>query len=198
MSRIRPVEGAEITDEIAALLDHARREGAPDARVVSIYAHSPVGVAFFQFWNKVMGPSSLPIRIKELVRIYNSAGAECAYCTIVRSESAKAEGVTEDLLAEMMDYRFSDAFDERERAALDFAETYRTAPEDLKQDALWARLRERFSDAEIIELAILCMLTTGGGAFVKALDLASWTEVCELSPKIAEVAARKRAREQAE
>ena len=45
-------------------------------------------------------------------------------------------------------------------------------------------LAKHFSDEEIIELGLFRAEVDGVGKLVKSLDVMSWEEACELSPKL--------------
>ncbi|MGE0255054.1 MAG: carboxymuconolactone decarboxylase family protein [Alphaproteobacteria bacterium] len=98
-------------------------------------------------------------RLKELVVIKTSHINECEYCFAHNTALGEAAGITHDQVIALSsdDYRTSDLFDARERMALEWAEhmTRRTAGRD---EALYARLRALFSDAEIVELTLICGL----------------------------------------
>ncbi len=195
MSRIQPIEDHEQTDETRNLIAYAQRNGAPDPRIVAIYTRSEAGRAFFEFWNKLMASKALPLRLKELVRLRASVSHECGYCTTVRSAAARDEGVTEDLIAEMFDYEYSDRFTHQERAAMQFIDSYKKDLNFIDDDAVWTELRRHFTDPQIIELNILAQLLSSGSGFVKALQLVSWDEACSLTPEIQAVIRRRKQRE---
>ncbi len=197
MTRILAVDESKLTPTGRDLLEYAKQNGAPDHRIVGIYAHGIVGEAFFEFWNKLMGPTDLPLRLKELMRLQTSISHECGYCTSVRSKAAAAEGVDEDLIAEMLDFEFSDAFSEQEKAALRFSKTYKQGPGRLKQDAVWDDLNAHFNAAQIVELGVFCGIMNGGSPFAAALNIVSWDEVCAINPKMQSVLKRMRDREPA-
>jgi len=72
-------------------------------------------------------------------------------------------GVPAEKLADVLTYRESPRFSERERAALEFCE--RITRDDLEvSDECFARLRERFTEAEIYQ--------TFASKFAKAFRLA--------------------------
>jgi alkylhydroperoxidase family enzyme len=63
-------------------------------------------------------------------------------------------GVSAEKLTDVLTYRESPHFNERERAALEFCE--RTIRDDLDvSDECLVRLREHFSQAEIVELTFI-------------------------------------------
>jgi alkylhydroperoxidase family enzyme len=80
-------------------------------------------------------------------------------------------GVPEGKLADIVSYRESAWFDERERAALEFGE--QVTRDDLEvSEACLARLREHFSDPEIVELTFIVGYQTFASKFAKAFRLA--------------------------
>lgn len=61
-------------------------------------------------------------------------------------------GVTEQQLLHLSRYQTSDAFDARERAALDLAVAMAKTPAEIPAE-LTGRLREHFDEAQLVELA---------------------------------------------
>jgi hypothetical protein len=79
-------------------------------------------------------------------------------------------GVPADKLADILTYRESPCFSERERVALEFCE--RITRDDLEvSDACFARLREHFTEAEIVELTFIIGYQTFASKFAKAFRL---------------------------
>ena len=80
-------------------------------------------------------------------------------------------GVSAEKLGDVLTYRASPRFSERERAALEFCE--RTIRDDLEMsDRCLARLREHFAQAEIVELTFIIGYQTFASKFAKAFRLA--------------------------
>jgi alkylhydroperoxidase family enzyme len=89
---------------------------------------------------------------------------------IRRAVGVKA-GVSAKKLTDVLTYRESTHFDERERAALEFCE--RTIRDDLEMsEECLVRLREHFSQAEIVELTFIIGYQTFASKFAKAFRLA--------------------------
>ena len=71
---------------------------------------------------------------------------------------------------EVMSFEDSDRFDRRERAAL--AWTHAVAwDSDAADDALWARLRESFSEPELVELGYFIAFTLGQAHWLRSLGV---------------------------
>ncbi len=187
MPRLRYIEDSEKTPQARAMIESAKRTGAPDPRVVSIMTRSAVGTAWVECWNKVLYDGVLPHRLKEMCRIKISVAHQCGYCSTVRSNVAKAEGLSEDVIEDLLnDYQASGRLTAREKAALHYAELFKQGEHAIDKDEVYRDLQKHFSDEEIIELGMLCAQTDGVGKFVKSLNVVSWEEACELDPKLAQ------------
>jgi alkylhydroperoxidase family enzyme len=80
-------------------------------------------------------------------------------------------GIPEATLAALDEYRTSPCFTERERAALEFCE--QVTRDDLAvSDACVVRLREHFSEAEVLEVVSVVGYQIFASKFAKAFALA--------------------------
>jgi AhpD family alkylhydroperoxidase len=184
MPRLRYIEDSEKTAHVRELVESAERTGAPDPRVVSVMTRSPLGIAWVEYWNKLLYQGVLPHKLKEMCRIKISIAHQCGYCSTVRSNVAKAEGLTEAMIGDLFDYAGSKQFSARETAALRYAELFKQGEHTIDRDEVYADLAKHFSDEEIIELGLFCAEVDGVGKFVKSLNVLSWEEACELNPKL--------------
>ena len=98
MPRLRYIEESEKTPLTSALIESAKRTGAPDPRVVSLMTRSKLGIAWVEYWNKLLYQGTLPHKLKEMCRIKISVAHQCGYCSTVRSNVAKQEGLTEHMI----------------------------------------------------------------------------------------------------
>jgi AhpD family alkylhydroperoxidase len=187
MPRIRYIDESEKTAQASAMIESAKRTGAPDPRVVSIMTRSKVGTAWVELWNKVLYEGVLPHKLKEMCRIQISVAHQCGYCSTVRSNVAKAEGLTEAMIEDLFSYENSPHFTPREKAALRYANLFKQGEHAIDKDEVYRDLGKHFSDEEIIELGLLCAQTDGVGKFVKSLNVISWEQACEINPKLSGV-----------
>jgi alkylhydroperoxidase family enzyme len=108
---------------------------------------------------------------------------------IRRAVGAKA-GIPSEKLDDLLRYRESDRFTARERAALEYAE--RITRDDLDvTDACTARLREHFTEAEVVELTFIVGFQTFASKFAKAF-LPKWTPESEAAAETRRAEARRR------
>jgi len=184
MPRLDFVEERDIDPEARALIASAERTGAPDPRVVRIMVRSSAGRAWVKCWNSVLYEGRLPHKLKEMCRIRISVGHRCGYCSTVRSNIARAEGLTEDLVEDLL--HEGARLSPREKAALEYADLFKSGDDAIDSDEVFARLRRHFSEEEIVELGMLCAQTVGVGRLVRSLAIVSWDEACELHPGLFE------------
>jgi len=182
MPRLDFVEERDIDPEARALIASAERTGAPDPRVVRIMVRSSAGRAWVKCWNSVLYEGSLPHKLKEMCRIRISVAHQCGYCSTVRSSVAKAQGLTEERVHDLLHEGI--LLSPREKAALEYADLFKSGDEAIDSDAVYARLRAHFGEEEIIELGMLCAQTVGVGRLVRSLNILSWQEACELNPSL--------------
>jgi alkylhydroperoxidase family enzyme len=83
-----------------------------------------------------------------MCRIKISVAHHCGYCSTVRSNVAKAEGLTEDMINDLFDYSGSTRFSAREKAALHYADLLKQGEHAIDKDKVYADLARHFSDEE--------------------------------------------------
>ena len=107
--------------------------------------------------------------LKELCRVYVSRSLHCEYCGNQRSPVAQRAGLDEATLDDVVNFESSDRYDERQKAALAYAEaiTWRLSPDD----AFWQRLNGQFSPEEMVELACFVALTMGQQSWIRLLNI---------------------------
>ena len=186
MPRFRFVEDRELDAEKRALIASAERTGAPDPRVVRIMVRSSAGMAWVKCWNSVLYEGKLPHKLKEMCRIRISVAHKCGYCSTVRSNVAKAEGLSEELVNDLLNEGAK--LSAREKAALEYADLFKSGDDAIDSDAVYQELRKHFSEEEIIELGMLCAQTVGVGRLVRSLSIVSWEEARALNPALLEKA----------
>jgi AhpD family alkylhydroperoxidase len=172
MARISYVDPDSLDDpQDREILEHARLHGTPRPESQAIRAHVPeILRTFSAYWNATFDDGLVDNRLKELCRLYVSKTVACNYCGDQRSEAARAQGLSEGLVDEILLFESSGSFDEREKTALAYTRAIAWDP-DLADDALWKRLHVHFTDAQIVELGSFVSLTAGAQRFVKTLDL---------------------------
>ena len=172
MPHISYVDPHTVDDpELIAIMERARTQGTPRPESQSIRLHHPeVMKAFNHAWEVFFRQGVTDHAIKELCRLYISKSVDCEYCGGQRSMLAREQGTTEAQVDELLDFEHSTRFDDRERAALEWAMAITWDPH-LADDDLWARLRRHFNEPQLVELGHFIALTLGQQRFLKTLGI---------------------------
>jgi len=88
----------------------------------------------------------------------------------IRHAVGVRKGVSAERLADIATYRESPRYSERERVALEFCERIIRDDLDVSDECL-ARLREHFTEAEVVELTFIIGYQTFASKFAKAMRL---------------------------
>lgn len=96
--------------------------------------------------------SGLESPLLELIKMRASQINGCAYCIDMHSKDARAAGETEQRLYALNAWRETPFFSQRERAALEWTEAITRITGGHAPDDVYARVRESFSEEEVIGL----------------------------------------------
>ncbi len=100
-------------------------------------------------------------RLVELMKMRASQINGCAYCLDMHSKDARAAGETEQRLYALNAWRETPFFSERERAALEWTEALTLVAESHVPDEVYERVREQFSEAEMVNLSMAVVAING-------------------------------------
>jgi alkylhydroperoxidase family enzyme len=117
--------------------------------------------------------SILPVRVREAARMRIAQLNDCIVCRSFRAESVLRQGVTEDFYSHIAEHP-ADVYSEQERLAIEYAERFATDHLGI-DDGFFARLRNAFTDAEILDLTICIAHFLGLGRLLRVLGI---TETC--------------------
>ena len=85
----------------------------------------------------------------------------CAYCLDMHSKDLRAAGETEQRLYLLDAWRESPLYNERERAALAWAEAVTLVANDHVPDEVYEQARNQFTDEELVNLTLAVVATNG-------------------------------------
>jgi len=112
--------------------------------------------------------SPLDPALRSLVTVRVSQINHCSFCVDLNSATLMKRGTSIEKVDALQDWRESTLFDKRERVALEYAEAVTWSDREVDDD-LFARLRERFDDDEIVELTGLVAFQNMSSKFNSAL-----------------------------
>ena len=169
--RISYVQPEQIKDK--AMLDELERcrvEGTPRPESQAVRAHVPaVFWSFANSWRDVFHHGVADHAVKELCRIYVSHSVRCEFCGNQRSIKARTKGVVEDDYKDLLNFEKSTRYDDRQKAALAYAEAITWDLET--DDAFWARLHKHFSEPELVEIGYFVAITMGQQRWLRTLNI---------------------------
>jgi AhpD family alkylhydroperoxidase len=94
-------------------------------------------------------------RLRALVELRSSQINGCAFCVDLHSREARKAGETQQRLDCLPVWRETTFFDERERAALAWAETVTLVSQTSVPDAVYEEARRHFSEKELVDLTLI-------------------------------------------
>lgn len=168
--RISYVPLDRMDERMRAEMERCARDGTPRPESSAVRAHVPAAFwAFADSWQALFRDGVCDHAIKELCRVYVSRTVKCEYCGNQRSVQGARAGLVEGQYDELLNFERSDRFDERQKAALAYAEAITWHLET--DDPFWDRLHAHFSEAELVELGCCIALTMGQQSWLRLLDI---------------------------
>ena len=112
-----------------------------------------------------LAKSTLEPALRELVKTRASQINGCAYCIDMHTKDARAQGETEQRLYALNAWRETPFYTDRERAALEWTEQLTLIAGKDVPDDLYERVREQFSDKELVLLTLAIVQINGYNRF---------------------------------
>ena len=100
-------------------------------------------------------------KLLDLVRMRASQINGCAYCLDMHSKDARANGESEQRLFGLEAWRETPYYSARERAALEWTEALTLVSETHASDDVYERVREQFSENELVHLTLAIVAING-------------------------------------
>ena len=125
---------------------------------IEIWAHQPkMMTGMGRFNQAVRKGKSVDERTKNLVELKGAQLIGCEYCVDLGSQICRNSGFSDEELLALPRYRQSELFTEPEKTALDYAVAVMRTPVEVTDD-LFARMKEHFSDEQMVEITALLTL----------------------------------------
>ena len=110
-----------------------------------------------RFNQAVRKGNTVDARIKNLIELKGAQMIGCEFCVDLGSQICRNSGFSDAELLALARYRDSDLFTELEKLALDYAVAVMRTPVEVT-DELFARMKEHFSDKQMVEITALLMV----------------------------------------
>lgn len=127
------------------------------------FAHCPEqALGLMGFGGALKRNRTLPERLVELVRLRVAFFNQCRSCMAIRYSDAVADGVTEGLVCSLERPQEAENLSAAEKAAIRYGELMATDHLAI-DDAVYADLRQHFTEAQIVELGMTVAFFVGFG-----------------------------------
>jgi AhpD family alkylhydroperoxidase len=168
--RIQPKDGSQYPWYLKPFFWNQRRKYGAILDAALLWARSPrlfIGVALLY---GMLDRESSPINpvLRSLVTVLISQINNCSFCVDLNSAVLEKRGVSSEKIADLPNWKVSNLFDARERAALDYADAV-TKYDRGVDDSTFAELKRHFDDNAIIELTALIAFQNLSSKFNSAL-----------------------------
>jgi alkylhydroperoxidase family enzyme len=154
---------------------------------VEVFASNPQMLDFVmgQFYAGVFFGGNVDQRYKQLARLKLSLLHGCRTCNKQNVPGALAAGVSQAQIDAMDDYE-TGPFTAAEKAVIAYADQVALTNMDGKlTPELYARLREHFSEADILELGVAMAVISGMAKLSFVLNLVEKETYCPFAPSVA-------------
>ena len=138
-----------------------------------VYGHLPgVLIGYGMFVSAVEKASHVDRRLKGLAVVKTATLTHCEYCIDIASSVARKSGLSDAQLLALSRYRESEEFTDLEKLVLDYAVAVTRTPVEVS-DELFAALRERFDERQLVELTNAIAVENLHARFNAALGIGS-------------------------
>jgi AhpD family alkylhydroperoxidase len=141
---------------------------------------APVGLAKMREMEHWLNTESgLDHSLLELMRLRASLLNGCEYCAQVHAREMRKIGESEKRIASVAEWRSSDAYSKRERAALSWTEVVTNIQDGHAPDAVYEEVRAVFNEVETVNLTLAITTINAWNRLATALGKHSSREVNE-------------------
>ena len=182
MARVRDIASTELAPDLARIYEDFASAYGPFRNQVAVFAHVPAALRHLMpLLMELREAATLPKRYLELAIVAVSQVNACDYCVAHHKPFLAVEGVSPAGVDRLLDYRDHPEFDLVDRLVVEYAIVATEQPNRLPE-SLFARLRQHFTEAQIVELTLRITLC---GFFNKFNDALQIDEEPEAAARVA-------------
>ena len=170
MSRVRHIPASELPADVAGVYQRFAAYG-PFANQAAVMAHVPSALThLMSLLMELKSQANVRWRYIELAIVTTSKLNQCHYCVAHHAEPARIEGLSDETIERLPDFENNPGLDATDRLVVEYTIAVTTSPQRIP-DRLFARLRELFSEAQIVELTLRIALCGFFNRFNDALQI---------------------------
>ncbi len=171
MSRVRPVPSSELPPQAAAVYEKFAQSYGPFRSQVAVLAHVPSAMTHLMgMLMELKAQKNINWRYIELAIVTVSKLNECEYCVAHHTKPLMVEGITGDTIDRLPEYKDNPGLDETDRLVVEHTIAVTNGARRVS-DNLFARLRDHFTEAQIVELTLRIALAGFFNRFNEALRI---------------------------
>jgi len=179
MARVRSIASSELVADLARIYEEFAGSYGPFRNQVAVFAHVPAALRHLMpLLMELRIAATLPKRYLELAIVAVSQVNACEYCVAHHKPFLAVEGVSPAGVDRLLDYRDHPELDETDRLVVEYAVAATERPNRLP-DAIFARLKRHFTEAQIVELTLRITLCGFFNKFNDALQIEEEPEAIE-------------------
>lgn len=167
MSRVTIKNRNDLPEALRPLWDRMTTYGAFENQAGAMAHRPPVFEHTWRLLTALADEAVLPKRYLELALVTVSLINRCAYCVSHHAPKLAVTGVSEAGVAALLDYATHPELDDIDKLVVEYAIAV-TTTWDRTRDDLFARLKQNFSQAQLVELTWRTALC---GAFNRFNDI---------------------------
>jgi uncharacterized peroxidase-related enzyme len=176
MARVRSIKSTELPPDEAAIYERFAADYGPFRNQVAVFAHVPAAMRhLMSMLMELREAATLPQRYLEIAIVVVSKLNECHYCVAHHKPFLAVEGISPDGIDRLLDDD-NPELDEVDRLVVEYARVAWETPNRVR-DSLFERLRQHFSEAQIVELTLRITLCGFFNRFNDALGIEEEAEV---------------------
>lgn len=170
MSRLEKLEAQHWDPRLQAAIQPQNLSDLEQG-LMRFFAHRPeLALGMLPFSAALKTQRLLSDRLTELIRLRVAFFNQCRSCMAIRYSDAKSDGVTEDLVCSLERPADAENLSDADKAALHYAELMATDHLQVN-DATFKRLREHFSEPEIVEMGMQIAFFVGFGRLAASIHM---------------------------
>ena len=186
MARVRGIAPAELPPDLADIYERFAGGYGPFRNQVAVFAHVPAALRhLMSMLMELREAATLPKRYLEIAIVVVSKLNECHYCVAHHKPFLAVEGISPEGIDRLLEPG-NPELDDLDRLVIEYAQAAWETPNRI-HDGLFERLRQHFSEAQIVELTLRITLC---GFFNRFNDALQIEEESEAHAKLAAMEAR--------
>lgn len=176
MARVRSIPSTELPPDQAAIYERFADGYGPFRNQVAVFAHVPAAMRHLMpMLMELREAATLPKRYLEIAIVVVSQLNECHYCVAHHKPFLAVEGISSEGIDRLQDAD-NPELDDVDRLVVEYAQAAWETPNRIR-DSVFERLRQHFSEAQIVELTLRITLCGFFNRFNDALQIEEEDEV---------------------